>query len=115
MNCPRCKADNPKGLRFCGHCGMPFAANCPACGSETPGQFKFCGNCGQPLARADVAQALLPVQPAQPGSFVNGRYTVTRFLGEGGKKRVYLAHDTLLDRDIAFALIKTEGRVLWTS
>ncbi len=32
-----------------------------------------------------------------------------RFLGEGGKKRVYLAHDTLLDRDVAFALIKTEG------
>ena len=32
-----------------------------------------------------------------------------RFLGEGGKKRVYLAHDELLDRDVAFALIKTEG------
>ena len=30
-------------------------------------------------------------------------------LGEGGKKRVYLAHDTTLDRDVAFALIKTEG------
>jgi tetratricopeptide (TPR) repeat protein len=29
-------------------------------------------------------------------------------LGEGGKKKVYLAHDTLLDRDVAFALIKTE-------
>ena len=35
--------------------------------------------------------------------------TVTTFLGEGGKKKVYLAHDTLLDRDVAFALIKTEG------
>jgi serine/threonine protein kinase len=34
---------------------------------------------------------------------------VVRFLGEGGKKRVYLAHDTKLDRDVAFALIKTEG------
>ena len=30
-------------------------------------------------------------------------------MGEGGKKRVYLAHDTLLDREVAFALIKTEG------
>ena len=48
-------------------------------------------------------------QPAHPTSFVGGRYTVARFLGEGGKKRVYLAHDTLLDRDVAFALIKTEG------
>ncbi|MEE8158073.1 MAG: protein kinase, partial [Dehalococcoidia bacterium] len=34
---------------------------------------------------------------------------VKRFLGEGGKKRVYRAQDTLLDREVAFALIKTEG------
>ena len=44
-----------------------------------------------------------------PSSFANGRYQVKRFLGEGGKKKVYLAHDTTLDRDVAFALIKTEG------
>ena len=44
----------------------------------------------------------------QPSSFANGRYEVKRFLGEGGKKKVYLAQDTLLDREVAFALIKTE-------
>ncbi|MCH7625695.1 MAG: AAA family ATPase, partial [Chloroflexi bacterium] len=44
-----------------------------------------------------------------PSSFADGRYVVQRFLGEGGKKKVYLAHDELLDRDVAFALIKTEG------
>ena len=32
-----------------------------------------------------------------------------RFLGEGGKKRVFLVADALLDRDVAFSLIKTEG------
>ena len=47
--------------------------------------------------------------PDQPTVFANGRYEVKRFLGEGGKKKVYLAHDTMLDRDVAFALIKTEG------
>ena len=47
--------------------------------------------------------------PDQPTSFANGRYEVKRFLGEGGKKKVYLAQDTLLDREVAFALIKTEG------
>ncbi|MCI0786889.1 MAG: serine/threonine protein kinase, partial [Chloroflexi bacterium] len=30
-------------------------------------------------------------------------------MGEGGKKKVYLAHDTTLDREVAFALIKAEG------
>jgi len=34
---------------------------------------------------------------------------VKGLLGEGGKKRVYLAHDTTLDRDVAFGLIKAEG------
>ncbi len=47
--------------------------------------------------------------PARPTSFANGRYQVKRFLGEGGKKMVYLAHDATLDRDVAFALIKTDG------
>ena len=45
----------------------------------------------------------------QPTSFGDGRYQVRRFLGEGGKKKVYLAHDTTLDREVAFSLIKTEG------
>lgn len=50
-----------------------------------------------------------PSRSVVPTSFGGGRYVVKRFLGEGGKKKVYLAHDTKLDRDIAFALIKTEG------
>ena len=44
-----------------------------------------------------------------PTSFANGRYQVKEFLGEGGRKRVYQAHDTVLDRDVALAVIKTEG------
>ena len=42
-------------------------------------------------------------------SFADGRYQVQRFLGEGGKKKVYLPHHTTLDREVAFASIKTEG------
>ena len=44
-----------------------------------------------------------------PSSFAGGRYQVQRFLGEGGRKRVYLARDSKLDRDVAIAVIKTEG------
>src|SRR6266508_2709003 len=57
----------------------------------------------------DPAAAKAPEPASQPTSFANGRYAVSKFLGEGGRKKVYLAHDTLLDRDVAFALIKAEG------
>ena len=60
------------------------------------------------LLRTGLAPSLVrrgfSIQPSPPG-----RYQVQRFLGEGAKKRVYLAHDTKLDRDVAFALIKTDG------
>ena len=47
--------------------------------------------------------------PETPSNYSEGRYQVTRLLGQGSKKKVYLAHDTLLDRDVTFALINTEG------
>jgi len=62
---------------------------------------------GSAAPSAPVAEE--SARPLMPASFGSGRYVVKRFLGEGGKKKVYLAHDTLLDRDVAFALIKTEG------
>jgi len=54
-------------------------------------------------------RAVVPSTDEPPTTFSDGRYQVKEFLGEGGKKQVYLAHDELLDRDVAFALIKTEG------
>jgi class 3 adenylate cyclase len=41
--------------------------------------------------------------------FASGRYRATRLLGEGGRKRVFLAHDTRLDREVAFAQVRTDG------
>ncbi|MFQ6028743.1 MAG: serine/threonine-protein kinase PknK, partial [Dehalococcoidia bacterium] len=64
----------------------------------------------QPSSSQSTASTPPSITPNdQPTSLANGRYEVKRFLGEGGKKSVYLAHDSLLDRDVAFALIKTEG------
>ena len=52
------------------------------------------------IENAQLEPANLPpesLKTAQPTSFSNGRYVVKRFLGEGGKKKIYLAHDELLD------------------
>jgi len=59
-------------------------------------------------AEALVSRTPTP-SPALPQSFASGRYQVKGFLGEGGRKRVYLAHDEKLDRDVAVAIIKTDG------
>jgi hypothetical protein len=68
---------------------------------------------GFPTTATPPAIATPPVSSGasarEPTSFADGRYQVQRFLGEGGKKKVYLAHDSTLDRDVAFALIKTDG------
>jgi tetratricopeptide (TPR) repeat protein len=108
MKCPHCQAENRRGAKFCIDCGQSLLTEllCPNCGKSSPPRSKFCQECGHAL----VQQAPAPTKPTspEPTSFVGGRYQVKKFLGEGGKKKVYLTHDTVLDRDVAFALIKTE-------
>jgi Double zinc ribbon len=49
VKCPRCQAENPQGMRFCGQCAVPLAAACPSCGTTNPPGNKFCGQCATPL------------------------------------------------------------------
>jgi class 3 adenylate cyclase len=107
VSCSSCGFDNPPGLQFCGKCGAALARACPRCGFENPAEFQFCGKCGAALAEA--APETTPPPARSPRSFASGRYEVQRLLGEGAKKRVYLARDSLLDREVAVALLKTEG------
>jgi serine/threonine protein kinase/tetratricopeptide (TPR) repeat protein/ribosomal protein L40E len=106
MKCRKCQAELPDNAKFCGVCGQSLNAErvCVQCGHVNPQDFQFCLQCGHSLA-----EPMPPRPPSpEPTCFANGRYEVKTFLGEGGKKKVYLVHDTLLDRDVAFALIKTE-------
>ena len=88
-------------------CGSKIESACPSCGKPLPVDAAFCISCGSSIA--DKRPPTPEPAPALPSSFAAGRYDVKRFLGEGGRKRVYLAHDDRLDRDVAIAVIKTEG------
>jgi len=55
MRCSNCKAENPAGQRFCGHCGAPLANVCPKCGADNPVGQRFCGQCGTALAATEVS------------------------------------------------------------
>ena len=129
MNCSKCGQDNRLDARFCDSCGNSLLVICTSCDKELRPDAKFCDACGFRVGEGsitDVNVALgiqidtgpenpegneLPKIAAEssssPTSFSAGRYEVLKFLGEGGKKKVYLAHDTMLDREVAFALIKT--------
>lgn len=90
---------------------MVIEMQCSKCGFDNRDNAKFCNKCGHDLT---VDVSLEPTTPSSslarvPTSFADGRYKVKEFLGEGGKKKVYRAYDTLLDREVALALIKTEG------
>jgi serine/threonine protein kinase len=45
----------------------------------------------------------------EPGLAFAGRYQIIRLLGQGDRKRTYLALDAILDRQVALALIKPEA------
>ncbi len=107
MKCPKCGYENSGRAKVCNECGAELRPKlaCPQCGQKNPQRGKFCSECGHSLVEATPET---PQPPPEPTSFTNGRYEVKEFLGEGGKKQVYLVHDTLIDRDVAFALIKTE-------
>ena len=60
MKCPRCQAESPSGMRFCGQCAAPLAAVCPTCGSANPPGNKFCGQCAAPLTAATGPRLVSP-------------------------------------------------------
>src|SRR3989304_1698185 len=78
---------------------------CPSCATENRDDATFCGECGAALSSERPCPACARPHPPSAG----GPSQVRRSRGGGGRKRVYLAHDTKLDRDGAIAAIKTEG------
>src|ERR1700732_2301590 len=60
MRCPRCSAENPAGMKFCGQCGSPLGVPCPSCGFGNPAEHRFCGQCGAPLDQRGLRDAVAP-------------------------------------------------------
>ena len=61
----------------------------------------------QTVSLAGDARPPAPATAAkQAESFGNGRYRITRLLGEGGQKSVFLGSDAALERDIVISVLK---------
>src|SRR5262245_6472844 len=105
MACSSCPDESRRGAAFCSRCGTPLSRHCPHCNAAADAFASFCAACGRAFEVPQVPAA----GPVLPTGFAGGRYVVKRFIGEGGKKRVYLAHDTRLERDVAVAVVRTDG------
>jgi class 3 adenylate cyclase/tetratricopeptide (TPR) repeat protein len=104
MKCPRCQAENPPGMRFCGQCAAPLAAVCPSCGSANPPGNKFCGQCatlldGSKGSRFSAPEAYTPKHLAE--RIINSKAAL-----EGERKQVTVlfadlkgSMELLADRD----------------
>jgi len=83
---------------------------CPSCGNENREGARFCDSCGSDLsAEPAIVEPVSEPLPADVPSEIAGRYRVKRFLGQGGRKRVYLSDDTTTDTEVAVALYDTAG------
>ena len=87
MKCPECDFDNPKEMRFCGHCGVPLLNTCPNCNSNVPIQFKFCGSCGVRLTSPNAANDLAKIRKYIP-SYLADKIQQSEGHIEGERKKV---------------------------
>ena len=87
---------------------------CTECGSPIGPDDAFCDSCGAAVVGQEDVTASVDFRPSDPSesgprSFGEGRYTVLEFLGQGATKTVYRIRDTLLEREVALALIGVDG------
>jgi serine/threonine protein kinase len=69
---------------------------CHTCGEKFFSDERFCDNCGGTLAAPEETPK---------AELVVGRYELRSEAGKGGMGVVYLAHDMLLNREVAFKLL----------
>ncbi len=104
MVCPRCQAENPVGMRFCGQCAAPMAAVCASCGASNSLPNRFCGQCAAPLGK--VADPRLQSPDAYTPKHLAERILTSKAALEGERKQVTVlfadlkgSMELLADRD----------------
>ena len=107
MQCPRCRAENRQGRRFCAECGASLTRACSSCGFINEPAEKFCGGCG---ARLTPASAVSGSQLRSPQTYtpkhLAEKILASRAALEGERKQVTVlfadlkgSMELLADRD----------------
>ncbi len=83
---------------------------------DAPALARAADNVSEPAPSSTDVERHFEATPSSaasphPERFAGDRYEVRRHLGDGGTKRVFLVRDTRLDREVALALVRTEGLI----
>jgi class 3 adenylate cyclase/tetratricopeptide (TPR) repeat protein len=104
MPCPRCRADNPPGMRFCGQCAGPLPSICASCGASNPPENRYCGQCAASLDRS--ARLRFAAPESYTPQHLAERILVSKAALEGERKQVTVlfadlkgSMELLADRD----------------
>jgi TPR repeat protein/serine/threonine protein kinase len=110
MDCGSCAKGNlaANGLRICVECGAPLGLPCPECGWRNHAADTTCRGCKSTLEQDEVLDGSAH-RIRHPQSFAEGRYVVTRLLSISGPRRLFLAEDTRLDRQVSVAMVAECG------
>jgi class 3 adenylate cyclase len=100
MQCPKCRFENRKGVKFCEECGVKVELVCPGCGIKISSGSKFCGECGQDLSQVVNPKDVPKIDYQQPHSYtpkhLADKILTTRSAIEGERKIV-----TVMFADVA--------------
>ena len=102
MQCPRCQAQTPAGMRFCGQCGSPLPLVC-RCGAINAPENKFCGQCAAPLGKSALAHFNSP--DAYTPRHIAEKILLSKSALEGERKQV-----TVLFADMKGSMELLAGR-----
>jgi serine/threonine protein kinase len=84
-------------------------SECLRCHTPLPVDGRFCSNCGTPTGGlAHVCTDPVEELQARLTHTLAGRYEIIRVLGRGGMAVVFLAHDLVLEREVAIKVLPPE-------
>ncbi len=106
IKCPKCDANNPDTVKFCGECGTLLRSvqgTDPTDAGPDP-------RSGRPFEDiSDLTKTVeTPKEELTTGSTFADRYQIIEELGKGGMGRVYRVLDKELNEEVALKLIKPE-------